>query len=92
MQTLLRDPAAGIMHSCIYFGFVGLFIVTVIREIDHQLPGSLKFLHGHTYEAYSFGADLAGRHVPRRHRLGDRAPLRAAARTASASRPSPKTR
>ena len=21
MQTLLRDPAAGLMHSCIYFGF-----------------------------------------------------------------------
>ena len=30
MQTLLRDPAAGIMHSCIYFGFIGLFIVTVV--------------------------------------------------------------
>jgi len=25
MQTLLRDPAAGLMHSCIYFGFLGLF-------------------------------------------------------------------
>ena len=60
MQTLLRDPAAGIMHSCIYFGFLFLFIVTVILEIDHQLPESLKFLHGRTYQAYSFGADLAG--------------------------------
>ena len=60
MQTLLRDPAAGVMHSCIYFGFIGLFIATVLLELDHQLPGSLKFLHGHTYEAYSFGADLAG--------------------------------
>ena len=60
MQTLLRDPAAGIMHSCIYFGFIFLFIVTVILEIDHQLPESLKFLHGRTYQAYAFGADLAG--------------------------------
>ena len=60
MQTLLRDPAAGIMHSCIYFGFLFLFVVTVILEIDHQLPESLKFLHGRTYQAYSFGADLAG--------------------------------
>ena len=41
MRTLLRDPAAGIMHSCIYFGFIGLFMVTVVIEIDHQLPGSL---------------------------------------------------
>jgi Fe-S oxidoreductase/nitrate reductase gamma subunit len=60
MQTLLRDPAAGIMHSCIYFGFIGLFIATVLLELDHQLPGSLKFLHGHTYQAYSTGSDLAG--------------------------------
>ncbi len=22
MQTLLRDPAAGVMHACLYFGFV----------------------------------------------------------------------
>ena len=42
MQTLLRDPAAGVMHACIYFGFVGLFIVTVVIELDHQLPDSLE--------------------------------------------------
>ena len=39
-------------------------------EIDHQLPGSLKFLHGDIYQAYSFAADLARRRVPRRHRSG----------------------
>ena len=60
MQTLLRDPAAGIMHSFLYFGFVVLFIATVISEADHQMPDALKFLHGRTYEAYSAGADLAG--------------------------------
>jgi len=60
MQTLLRDPAAGVMHSFLYFGFVFLFIATVISETDHQLPESLKFLHGNTYLAYSAGADLAG--------------------------------
>ena len=43
MQTLLRDPAAGVMHSFIYFGFIALFIATVISETDHQMPGSLKF-------------------------------------------------
>ena len=48
------------MHSLIYFGFLFLFVVTAILEIDHQLPESLKFLHGRIYEAYSFGADLAG--------------------------------
>jgi hypothetical protein len=60
MQTLFRDPAAGAMHACIYFGFIFLFMATVILEIDHQLPESLKFLHGHTYEAYAAGADAAG--------------------------------
>ncbi len=60
MRTLLRDPAAGVMHSMIYFGFLVLFIVTVLLEIDHQLPDSLKFLHGRTYQAYAFTADLFG--------------------------------
>lgn len=60
MRTLLRDPAAGVMHSMIYFGFLVLFIVTVVLEIDHQLPESLRFLHGGTYQGYSAVADAAG--------------------------------
>jgi Fe-S oxidoreductase/nitrate reductase gamma subunit len=60
MQTLLRDPAAGVMHACLYFGFIVLFMATVLLELDHQLPESLKFLHGHTYEAYAAAADLGG--------------------------------
>jgi Fe-S oxidoreductase/nitrate reductase gamma subunit len=60
MQTLLRDPAAGIMHSMIYFGFLVLLAVTSVLEINHQLPESLKFLHGSIYEGYAFIGDLAG--------------------------------
>ena len=60
MQTLLRDPAAGIMHSMIYFGFIGLAAVTTVLEINHQVPESMKFLHGTIYEAYAFFGDLAG--------------------------------
>ena len=60
MQTLLRDPAAGVMHSMIYFGFLVLLAVTTTLEIDHQLPESAKFLHGTTYQAYSFVGDAAG--------------------------------
>ena len=48
------------MHSMIYFGFLVLLGVTTVLEIDHQLPESLKFLHGRTYQAYAFVADLAG--------------------------------
>ena len=60
MQTLLRDSAAGLMHSMIYFGFLVLLGVTTVLEIDHQVPEELKFLHGRTYQAYSFVGDFAG--------------------------------
>ena len=60
MRTLLRDSAAGLMHSMIYFGFLVLLGVTTTLEIDHQLPESLKFLHGRTYQAYALVGDLAG--------------------------------
>src|SRR5215207_11091658 len=60
MKTLLRDPAAGIMHSMIYFGFLVLLAVTTVLEINHQLPEGAKFLHGDVYRAYSLVGDLAG--------------------------------
>ena len=60
MQTLMRDPAAGIMHSLIYFSFLVLLAVTTVLEINHQLPENLKFLSGRVYQAYSFVGDAAG--------------------------------
>jgi Fe-S oxidoreductase len=60
MQTLLRDPAAGVMHSFIYFSFLVLLAVTTVLEINHQVPVSWKFLHGTTYQAYSLVGDVAG--------------------------------
>ena len=60
MQTLLRDPAAGIMHSLMYFSFIILLAVTTIGEINLQLPPGAKFLHGGTYQAYALVADVAG--------------------------------
>ena len=60
MRTLLRDPSAGLMHSAIYFGFLVLFAATVTLEVDHQLPESLKFLHGDVYKGYALTADIAG--------------------------------
>ncbi len=60
MQTLLREPAAGVMHSLIYFGFIILLGVTTTLEIDHQLPTDLKFLHGGVYKGYSAVGDVAG--------------------------------
>jgi Fe-S oxidoreductase/nitrate reductase gamma subunit len=60
MQTLLRDPAAGLMHSLLYFSFLILLAVTTVGEINLQLPEGAKFLHGDVYLAYSFVADAAG--------------------------------
>ena len=60
MKTLLRDAGAGLMHSMMYFGFLVLLGVTTTLEIDHQLPESLKFLHGGVYQGYAFIGDAAG--------------------------------
>ena len=60
MKTLLRDPAAGIMHSLIYFSFLILLAVTTVLEINHQMPEAAKFLHGDVYRAYSAIGDGAG--------------------------------
>jgi Fe-S oxidoreductase/nitrate reductase gamma subunit len=60
MQTLLRDPAAGVMHSLIYFNFLVLLAVTTVLEIDHQLPEDAKFLHGDVYRGYALIGDVAG--------------------------------
>ncbi len=60
MKTLLRDSAAGLMHSMIYFGFLVLLGVTTVLEVDHQMPEALKFLHGDVYRGYALIGDLAG--------------------------------
>jgi Fe-S oxidoreductase/nitrate reductase gamma subunit len=60
MRTLLQDRSAGLMHSMIYYGFIILFLGTVTLEIDHILPGNLKFLHGPVYLGYSLTLDLFG--------------------------------
>ncbi|NNE73654.1 MAG: (Fe-S)-binding protein [Acidimicrobiales bacterium] len=60
MQTLMREPGAGVMHSMIYFGFLVLLGVTTTLEVNHQLPESMKFLHGGVYKGYSLVGDVAG--------------------------------
>ncbi|HKY15500.1 MAG TPA: heterodisulfide reductase-related iron-sulfur binding cluster, partial [Microthrixaceae bacterium] len=60
MQTLLRDPAAGIMHSLMYFSFLILLAVTTLGEINLQMPPDLKFLVGDAYSAFALVGDVAG--------------------------------
>jgi Fe-S oxidoreductase/nitrate reductase gamma subunit len=59
MKTVMRDPRTGVIHAAVYYGFIILFLGTVTLEIDHLLPGNLKFLHGVTYQAYSAILDAA---------------------------------
>ncbi len=59
MRTVMEDPSAGLMHALIYYGFVVLFIGTVILEIDHLLPLQFKFLQGGFYKGYSLVLDAA---------------------------------
>ena len=91
MRTLLRDPAAGLMHSMIYFGFLVLLGVTTVLEIDHQMPEDLKFLQGRTYQAYAFVGDLAGVVFLGRRACGRSCAATCSGRTASASSRSPST-
>nr|MBA2607829.1 4Fe-4S dicluster domain-containing protein [Actinomycetota bacterium] len=60
MRTLLRDGAAGLMHSFIYFPFLILFAVTNMVILNELMPESLKFLHGTAYQALAVTADVAG--------------------------------
>ena len=59
MRTVLRFRAAGLMHSMIYVGFLGLFAGTITLEIHHLMPPSMKFLQGTTYFVYSFSLEIA---------------------------------
>lgn len=59
MRTVFEDPASGIMHSLIYYGFIVLFLGTVTLEIDHLMPADFKFLHGPVYQWYSLILDVA---------------------------------
>jgi len=59
MKTVMEDPGAGVMHAMMYYGFLFLFLGTVILEIDHLAPTSLKFLHGDVYQWYSLILDIA---------------------------------
>jgi Fe-S oxidoreductase/nitrate reductase gamma subunit len=59
MGSVLEERSAGLMHSMIYFGFLALLAGTITLEIDHLLPGNLKFLEGGFYQGYSLVLDAA---------------------------------
>lgn len=57
-KKIWRDSYAGVMHLCIFSGFVVLFIGTAILSLDHSTP--LDFFYGRFYLVYSFTLDVFG--------------------------------
>ena len=56
--SILRgDPLGGVTHLCIMWGFVLLFLGTVLSTIDHWL---ISYLRGDLYLVYAFVLDAAG--------------------------------
>jgi len=60
---ILKESYAGIMHVAVFWGFVGLFLVTMIIMIQDDLTELFfhyKFIYGNFYLYWSLFADLCG--------------------------------
>ncbi|MDN5323355.1 MAG: hypothetical protein PWQ67_1809 [Clostridia bacterium] len=57
-KTILRDNLPGVTHLMLFWGFILLFIATVIIGIEHYLH--LEILKGKFYLTYSLLTDLFG--------------------------------
>ncbi|MFQ5666517.1 MAG: heterodisulfide reductase-related iron-sulfur binding cluster [Candidatus Binatia bacterium] len=52
------DRLAGAMHRLIFWGFVVLFVATLLTALEHNL--GIRLLHGTFYLFFAFAADLFG--------------------------------
>ncbi len=62
-KKILREGYAGIMHASIFFGFLGLFVVTMIIVVQEDLTALFfhyHFIHGSFYLIWSLAGDLFG--------------------------------
>jgi len=60
---ILKEKYAGIMHATIFFGFVVLFIVTLIIVVQEDFTGLFfghHFIHGKFYIIWSLFGDVFG--------------------------------
>jgi len=60
---IFKEKYAGIMHGSIFFGFVVLFIVTMIIVVQEDLTGlffNYHFIHGDFYIIWSLFGDVFG--------------------------------
>ena len=56
-RRIIRDFYPGIMHALLFWGALLLILGTAMDVISHYI---VEFLHGNTYLAFSFLADLGG--------------------------------
>ncbi|OGO00258.1 MAG: hypothetical protein A2Y59_04635 [Chloroflexi bacterium RBG_13_52_14] len=56
-RRIIRDFYPGIMHALLFWGALLLLLGTAMDVISHYI---VEFLHGNTYIAFSFLADLGG--------------------------------
>ena len=56
-RRILREPYAGAIHLLLFYGALLLLLATALDVISHYI---VDFLHGNTYLAVSFLADLGG--------------------------------
>ncbi|MCP4136856.1 MAG: 4Fe-4S dicluster domain-containing protein [bacterium] len=62
-SKVFKEKAAGIMHGSIFFGFIGLVLVTFILTIQSDITVPIFdhiFLTGNSYLIWSLFADVAG--------------------------------
>jgi len=63
-KVLRKEPYVGLAHVCLFWGFAGLFVATLIvlveNDILHPLFPQWMFLKGNFYLVFSLAADLSG--------------------------------
>jgi nitrate reductase gamma subunit len=59
-KKILREPYPGIIHALLFYGALLLLLATALDVISHYRIFGFEFLHGNTYLAISFLADLGG--------------------------------
>ena len=62
-MKVLREKYAGIFHGAIFFGFVVLFVVTMIIVVQEDFTGlffNYHFIYGDFYIVWSFFGDIFG--------------------------------
>ncbi|MCP4131194.1 MAG: (Fe-S)-binding protein [bacterium] len=62
-RKVIKEKYAGLMHSSFFYGFVGLFIVTMIIVVQEDITGLFfhhHFIHGTFYLIWSLCGDFFG--------------------------------